>query len=55
MMLDKSYPPIISEYLSHIIKSRDEYDGRGIIQGSTKRINPDFMRELEPLPALDMS
>ena len=54
-LLDSTYPPFLTDHLSRIMENRNEYDGKGIIRGSAKRGNADFLKELEGMANIDIS
>lgn len=39
-LFETSHPPLIDKFLHKILENRREYDGSGIIKGSTKRTTP---------------
>ena len=39
-VLNRKYIPLIESTLENVLKNRKEYDGKGIIRGSTKRGDP---------------
>lgn len=45
-LFDSSHPPLIDKFLYKILENRKEYDGFGIIKGSTKRTTPEYLRSL---------
>ena len=40
LVMNKKYPPLIENTLAKVLENRKEYDGKGIIRGSTKRGDP---------------